>query len=109
MYTIERIECNVGEQDILMGQMCSADFCPVAIALRRLLKMAGIYRSVRVWHATIEIMGKMYEMPKEVKDFITLYDNIQTKENAKPFKFKMVVNRGDNQSGPEESNTGSGV
>ena len=67
------------KKDIKSGKAGSSCFCPVALAMERVLGAP-----VEVWRHTLWFKGIIYELPYKVMEFIKRFDNGLP---VKPFSF----------------------
>jgi hypothetical protein len=75
----------VTQSDIDNGQESHCQLCPVALALKRVLR-AGEEFIVHHVNATIRCEG--YTMPKRTREFIWSFDE---RGPVKPFRFRMTL------------------
>lgn len=86
---MKRLTIDVTQADIDAGKRCSLTKCPVALAARRAVPQAEcvtVSTAIQFWPPVQEYQ-KAYLMPREVANFIALFDDGKT---VQPFTFTIA-------------------
>ncbi len=75
----------VTSDDIDKGVQSSCWMCPVALALRRVLRKGEL---ADVHHCNVTVRDQGYTMPKRARNFVYMFDESC---DVKPFKFRMPL------------------
>lgn len=91
---IGKVKINVTQDDIDKGQINNCNLCPIALAIKRILKInsyntifvSSVIKLLRYWNMEIQ----KYEVisPRSVKRFIQRFDQ---GKSVKPFNFFLTV------------------
>lgn len=84
------MKAKIIKKDIKHGERNSCADCPIALAVKRMLKLDNVlvYSHVRVIDNSLK--ATYYKLPKKATDFILKFDEGHT---VKPFTFELRVDK----------------